>query len=246
MATQQQTIARLRELRLNVVAATYQLQLEQPKINQVPFDDRFALLVEAEVSERESKRLSRLVRSANLPEPAHLEEIDLRPGRGIDQAYLSALATCEWVRRGQAVILVGPTGVGKTWLGSALMNQACRLRMTCKWWVMSELLEEVSRASVDGSLPKLRQDLIKPQLLALDDFGLGEIDPLAGHLLLQVIDKRQRLSGATLYTSQFPTEKWHGLFPDPSVADAALDRFIHTAHILTLKGESMRKLRAKK
>ncbi len=246
MATQQQTIARLRELRLNVVAATYQLQLEQPKINQVPFDDRFALLIEAEVSERESKRLSRLVRAASLPEPANLEEIDLRPGRGIDQSYLSVLATCEWVRRSQAVILVGPTGVGKTWLGSALMNQACRLHMSCKWYLMSELLEDIATASADGSLPKLRQSLIKPQLLALDDFGLGEIDPLAGQLLLQVVDKRQRMGGAMLFTSQFPTEKWHGLFPDPSVADAVLDRIVHTSHVLTLKGESMRKVRAKK
>jgi len=246
VTTPNQTLARLRELRLAVFAETYDLQLQQPKINSLSFDERLALLVDAEVAARENRRLTRLVRSAGLPEPASLEEIDLRPGRGLDKGYIATLASCEWIRRQQPVIVVGPTGAGKTWIASALVNQACRLRMSAKWYHMNDLLEDIATASADGSLPKLKKALAKPMLLVLDDFGLGAIDQEAATVMLNVVDRRLRAGGALLLTSQFPVDKWHSLFPDPSVADAILDRIVHSAHVLTMKGESMRKLRARK
>ncbi|HQR56453.1 MAG TPA: IS21-like element helper ATPase IstB [Burkholderiaceae bacterium] len=232
-------------MRLTAMASAYQLQLEQPRLHQLPFDDRFAMLVEHEVSERERRKLKRIVAAASLPEPAALEDLDERASRGLDKSQIAQLASCEWVRRHQNLIIQGATGVGKTWLAAAFGAQACRLKMTVLFWRMSELCSTLSDAALDGSLARFKKSLVKPDLLILDDFGIGEISAQNAQVLLDVVDRRVR-SGALLFTSQYQTEKWHGFFPDATVADAILDRVVHQAHRVTLKGESMRKIRAKK
>lgn len=244
MSTVQQTINRLRELRLSSMAEAYDLQAQQPKLYQLGFDERFSMLVEHEASARESKKLNRLVRAARFPEPAALEDVDYGASRGLDKSQVASLAGCEWVRQKLNLVIVGATGVGKTWLASAFGTQACRLGMPVVVYRASDLYGEIALATHDGSLPKLKAELIKPNLLILDDFGLGDITPSAAQVLLDVIDRRMR-SGSLLITSQYPTEQWHGLFPDPTIADAILDRVVHQSHRLTLKGESMRKLKAK-
>ena len=244
MSSVQQTISRLRELRLTSMAEAYSVQLQQPKLHQLSFDDRFGLLVEYEASERESKKLKRLVRGAGFPETATLEDADYRPSRGIDKALVASLASCEWVRQQLNLVILGATGVGKTWLACAFGSQVCRLRLPVAFFRASDLYGEIAVAAHDGSLPKLKADLIKPSLLIIDDFGLGEITPQAAQVLLDVVDRRMR-TGSLLITSQFPTDQWHGFFPDPTVADAILDRVVHQAHRIALKGESMRKLQAK-
>ena len=235
----------MRSLRLSGMANAYELQLAQPMLTELSFDDRLAMLVEAEVSGRENRSINRLIRAANLPEPASLEEVDFRPERRIDKRFLATLGGCEWVRRQQSTILVGPTGAGKTYLGAALVTQACRLHIAARWFRMGDLLDMIGTANLDGSLPDFKRQLSKPTLLAIDDFGLGVIDATAATVMLHVIDRRIRAGGCLLLTSQFPVAKWHDLFPDPSLADAILDRIVHGAHIMTLTGESMRKLRAK-
>lgn len=244
MSSVQQTISRLRELRLTSMAEAYSVQLQQSKLHQLSFDDRFGLLVEHEASERESKKLKRLVRGAGFPETASLEDADYRPSRGIDKALVASLASCEWVRQQLNLVILGATGVGKTWLACAFGSQVCRLRLPVAFFRASDLYGEIAVAAHDGSLPKLKADLIKPSLLIIDDFGLGEITPQAAQVLLDVVDRRMR-TGSLLITSQFPTDQWHGFFPDPTVADAILDRVVHQAHRIALKGESMRKLQAK-
>jgi DNA replication protein DnaC len=241
MTTQEQTISRLRLLKLSAMARQYDMQLSQPQTNQLGFDERLSLLVESEVSARENRRLKRLLTSASLPEAAALEEFDARSGRGIEKDALAALATCDWIRRQQNVLISGATGVGKTWLGAALVTQACRSNITCKWYRTADLLEQIADATADGSLTKFKRTLAKPNLLALDDFGLGVLNENASSVLLDVVDRRLRSGGSLLITSQFPIPKWHSFFPEPSVADAVLDRIVHQAHRLTLKGESMRR-----
>ena len=245
MSATQQTTSQLRSLRLVSMADAYELQMQQPKLQATSFDDRFGLLVEAEASARESRKFSRLVRGAGLPELAALEDMDYRPARGIDKPVLAALANCSWIRRQQNVIIIGATGVGKTWLACALAHQACRLSIPVVFHRASDLYALIGEATLDGSLPKLKLALSKPSLLILDDFGLGDISPGAAQVLLDVVDRRMR-TGSLLITSQYATDEWHSIFPDPTVADAVLDRVVHQAHRVQLKGDSMRKLRGRK
>lgn len=244
MSTVQQTLNRLRELRLSSMAEAYDLQHRQPTLYQLGFDDRFSLLVEQEASARESKRLNRLIRAAGFPEAASLEDVDYGTARGLEKSYIASLGSCEWLRQKLNLVIIGATGVGKTWLGCAFGTQACRLGMTVTFHRASELYGDIAVAMMDGSLPKLKAALIKPNLLILDDFGLGDISPSVAQVLLDVVDRRMR-SGSLLITSQYPTDQWHGLFPDPTIADAILDRVVHQSHRLSLRGESMRKLNAK-
>lgn len=245
MSSIQQTLNRLRELRLSPMAEAYDLQNRQPKIHEIGFDDRLSLLVEHESSARESKKLKRMISAAGFPEMASLEDIDYNAPRGLDKAFVASLATCEWVRQQLNLIILGATGVGKTWLACAFGNQACRLGMPAAFYRANNLYGKIAMAEHDGSLPKLKAELIKPKLLILDDFGIGEISMPASHILLDVIDRRMR-TGSLLITSQYPVEQWHSLFPDPTVADAILDRIVHQSHQLTIKGESMRKARARR
>lgn len=244
MSSAEQTITRLRELKLASMAQAYELQLRQPSSAALSFEDRFGLLVEFEAAERESRKLKRLVQAAALPEAAALEDVDYRAGRELDKAQIAALSSCEWIRRQQNLIIHGATGVGKTWLAIAFATQACRLKMSVLFYRASDLYGEISTAMLDGSLPKLKLALSRPSLLVLDDFGLGEITPTVAQVLLDVVDRRMR-TGSLLITSQYPTDQWHGFFPDPTVADAVLDRVVHQSHRLALKGESIRKTRAR-
>jgi DNA replication protein DnaC len=239
-----QNTSQMRGLRLSAMAAAYENQLLQPKLHELPFDDRLALLLEAEDSSRRNRKLSRLVRQANLREHASLEDLDYRPGRGLDKAMMASLATCGWISRHQNLLVLGPTGVGKTWVGCAIGHQACRIGMTVAFHRLSDLFDEIAEAHHDGTLPKLKLALAKPNLLILDDFGIGDMSTSAAQVLLDVIDSRQH-RGSLLVTSQYPIDTWHGLFPDQTIADAVLDRFVHNSHRLNLKGESMRKVRAK-
>ncbi|MDR7299510.1 DNA replication protein DnaC [Pelomonas aquatica] len=245
MSSAQQTLARMRELHLGAMAEAYEHQLQQPRLHEMSFEDRLALLVEHEASQRHDRKLKRLFRAAALPDAAALEDLDPRAQRGTDRAQIASLGSCDWIRRQQNLIIHGATGVGKTWLACALAGQACRLDIPVLFYRASELCSTIRDRAHEGALPKLKLALAKPSLLVLDDLGLGEIDTLAGQFLLELVDRRQR-TGSLLITSQYPTEKWHAFFPDPTVADAVLDRIVHKAHRITLKGESMRKVLAKK
>jgi DNA replication protein DnaC len=245
MSTAQQTTSRLRELKLSAMAETFERQREQPKLHELSFDDRLALLVESEWVERDTRKLKRLLRLAGLPESAALEDLDYRSARGLDKAQIASLSTCNWARKQQNVAILGPTGVGKTWLACAFATQACRLRLQVLFYRACDLFSEIGIAAHDGSLPKLKLQLAKPSLLVLDDFGIGEMSTQVAHVMLEIVDRRMR-TGSLLVTSQYPTDKWHDFFPDPTIADAVLDRVVHQAHRITLKGESMRKLRAKR
>lgn len=245
MSGLQQTLARMHELRLSSMANALQLQMDSPGLQEIGFEDRIGMLIEHEWAERENRKLKRLVRGAGLPEAACLEDVDYRITRNLDKPFVATLSSCEWIRRRQNLIILGATGLGKTWLACAFATQACRLKLAATFYRVSDLFADIAMATLDGSLPKLKIALNKPQLLVLDDFGIGGMTVQAAHVLLDVVDRRMR-TGSLLITSQYPTDQWHGFFPDPTIADAVLDRVIHQAHCVQLKGESMRKLRAKK
>lgn len=237
------TLDQLRHLRLTGMLTGLEHQLSQPVYAELPFEQRFGQLVDAEASQRDSQRLKRLLRNARLKVQAEPETIDYRPGRGLDRAVIGDLLTCGWIERGQNLLITGQTGTGKTWLACALAMQAARKGITIGYKRVGRLLQEMEIAHADGSLSKLRGQLAKFQLLILDDLGLVPLNAQGRSDLLEVLDDRVG-TGATIVAGQMPVREWHGFINDPALADAILDRLIHSSHKLVLKGESMRKLRA--
>jgi DNA replication protein DnaC len=198
------------------------------------------MLVDAEVQDRENRRLTRLLRAAKLKVNACPEDIDYAAHRGLDREVINNLLTCDWIEKSLNTIITGPTGVGKTWLACALGQQAARKGHSVLYKRLSRLLEELDIAYGDGTLVKLRAKLAKVQLLILDDWALATLTARGRHELLELIDDRIR-TGSILITSQLPIEKWHEYIGEPTVADAILDRVVHRSHRIELRGESLRK-----
>jgi DNA replication protein DnaC len=238
----QQTLDQLLRLKLKGMSYAYQEQLQQPA-QDLSFEERFGLMVDREWTYREDLRLKRLLKVAKLREPACVEDIDYRHPRGLDRSVLKTIASCQWITKSQNLILIGPTGSGKTYLACALANQACRLGFMTLYVRISKLLQDFQIAKADGSYAKLLTKLAKLNLLIIDDWGLTPLTPAERRDLLEILDDRYN-RGSTLITSQFPITTWHDLIGEPTIADAILDRLVHAAHKITLKGDSMRKTRS--
>ena len=209
--------------------------------NKLSFDERFGILLDAEITDRDGRRIERLVRAAKLRHTsAALEDVDYRPSRNLDHATFMSLANCQWIQQRQALILCGATGVGKSWLACALGKQACRNGLSTYYVTATQLFEDIRIAWAAGTIKKLKRSMSKIELLIIDDLGIGGIDVNLGPSLLEIIDL-QSTAGALLITSQFPVESWYDLFNDSTVADAVLDRIVHRAHKINLAGESLRK-----
>lgn len=238
----EQTLSLLQSLRLTGMAAALEEQRGVPDIAQLSFDDRFALLLEREQATRADRRLTRLLQLARFRVNACVEDINFRAKRGLDRALLLRLAGGEWIRTHQVVLLVGPTGTGKTWLACALGLSACRQGHSVRYLRLPRLLgEDLVRARADGSYGKLLHQLGKTDLLILDDWGLAPLGDRERRDLLEIVEDRVDRR-ATLVTSQLPVEHWHELVGDATFGDAILDRLVHHAHRITLTGGSLRRL----
>lgn len=241
----QQTQTKLQQLQLLGMAKAYSEQLEQPSMQALSFDDRFGMVIDRELNERGNRKLSRLLKQAKLRYAAHLEDVDYRSSRGLDKSVIANLAGSTWIAQQQNLLITGATGTGKSWLACAFGSQACRQGYSAAYKSASKLYEELQIAIGDGSLPKYRAALNKIDLLILDDFGLAPVKSAVGYTLLDIVDQRMQ-TGSLIITSQFPTEHWHSLFVDSTLAEAILDRIVHSAHRVALKGESLRKQKIKK
>lgn len=237
------TLEQLRQLKLTGMAEAFTQQREQPETHALSFEERFTLLVDREVTFRENRRLVRLLQLARLKQPACIEDVDYKHRRGLERSLMAQLASCDWVRSHHNVHLTGPTGTGKSWLACALGHQACRQGLSVRYERVPRLLETLRLARADGSLPKRLAWVARIDLLILDDFGLKPLSQSERHDLLEVIEDRHG-TRSTMITSQLPISHWHEYLNEPTVADALLDRLLHNAYKLELKGESMRKSKA--
>ena len=235
------TLEKLYAIKLNGMADAFKEQLQQPDINELSFEERFALLVDRQWTWKEDRRMRRLLSGARLKINGCIEDIDYKTPRGIDKSVILHLAHCDWIKRAQNVIITGPTGVGKTYLACALANRACRMAFSSFYIRIPRLFQELAIARGDGSYPKIMKKLTKAKVLILDDLGLAPMTAPERRDLLEVIEDRHGLS-STIVATQLPIEDWHENIRDPTIADAILDRLIHSAHKINLKGESMRKL----
>lgn len=237
------TMEKLRQLRLPGMLTGLEQQLSQPVYGDLSFEQRFGQLVDAEASQRDSARLKRILKSAQLKINAEPEQVDYRSSRGLDRSLFADLLSCEWIQRRQNLLITGHTGTGKTWLACSLGVQAARNGMTVGYRRVRPLLQDLELARADGTVKKVRAQLARLQLLILDDFGLSTLDAQGRADLLEVLDDRINV-GSTIVAGQMPFKEWHGFINDPALADAILDRLIHSSHKLTLKGESMRKVKS--
>ena len=236
----EQTRQWLRELRLPAMDRAYSQQMELPVSDSLGFDERFALLVQAEWESRKDKKLFRLLKTADLRDKgACLEEIVFHKSRNIEKAMVANLADCRWIRKGHNLLISGACGTGKTYLLSAFGNAACRQGYSVRCFRLPRLLGDMHIGRGDGSWGKILRDLKKPDLLILDDFGLSPLEPLQCRDFLEVVEDRYG-SASTIVSSQLPVSSWHSVFTDATIADAVLDRLLQNAHRFELKGPSRR------
>lgn len=236
----QVTIDKLRELKLFGMVKGLEEQMQLPDIHELDFSERLGLLADREMTDRQNRRAKTRLRAAKLRQPACLEDVDYRQPRGLDKSLLVSLASCQWITSHRNIFITGPTGVGKTYLACALAQKACREGYTVLYRRLPRLLMEIALAKGDGSYHKLMDKLARTALLVIDDWGLAELTGEQKRDLLEIIEDRQGLQ-ATIITSQLPLENWHDFIADGTLADAILDRLVHNAYKIKMKGESMRK-----
>jgi len=239
------TLGKLNQLKLFGMAEAMTEQTQSPIYTGLSFEERLGMLVDQEMTLRDNRRLTNLLRGARLRYTnACPEEIDFRTPRGLAKDVILSLMQNGWIKGKQNIIITGPTGSGKTFIACALANSACRSGHSAHYLRLPRLLQELHIARGDGSYGKLLTRLAKYAILIIDDWGLAKFNDKERRDILEVLEDRHGIT-STIIASQIPTEKWHDAIGDPTIADAVLDRLIHNAHLINMKGESMRKLLSK-
>ena len=235
------TITKMHEIRLGVMARHFQQQLLNPALNAMAFEERFGLLIDAEWSSRKSNRLKRIIKNANYAiSNACVENIAYHADRKLDKALIARLANCSYIHECHNVIIMGATGVGKTYIACALGIAANRNYLTAKYVRLPDLFSDLSVARADGSYRKMLKQYAQAKLLILDEWLLFNLKETEARDLLEIIEARQH-NGSTIFCSQFDTDAWHSKIGEQILADAVCDRIVHKSYSIILSGDSMRK-----
>ena len=232
----------LSRLRLPGMLACLKTMEETRRLHELSFSDGLKLLIQAETDQRESNRLERLIKHASFRYQASIEELSFDPTRGVEQSKVTSLAIGSYIRNGESILITGAAGCGKSFLATALGMQACRQGNTVVYYNMQKLLSRLKIARLEGNAISLFDKLAKTDLLILDDFGLASMDNQQQLDFMEIIEDRHARK-ATIIASQLPVAKWFDVFKEETLADAILDRIVHTSHRFELKGESLRKKR---
>jgi DNA replication protein DnaC len=241
----QQTIEKLHALRLHGMAEGFRAQSEQAGITELSFEERFALLVDQQWNWRQNRALERRLAKAKFRHRASVEDIDFRSPRGLDRSLIRSLTQdSAWVREHYNLFLVGPTGIGKSYLACALAEKACRDGFTALYTRSAQLFRDLALARADGSLRTLLARLARVDVLLVDDWAMAPLADAERRDFLEICEDRYQ-TRSTVLTSQLPVTKWHEQIGDPTLADSILDRLVHNAHRIELRGESMRKKRGR-
>jgi DNA replication protein DnaC len=233
-------VERLRGLGLTAMADAFLDLRNQSAADDLSREDWLGLLIDREVIARDNKRLGRRLSVARLRQNAVIEDADLRTSRGLDRGLFQTLTTCSWIRDCQHLLIGGPTGTGKSWLACALGHKACREGFSVFYRRAPRLFADLATARGEGRLTRLMKNLERTRLLIIDDWGPEPLNAEQRRDLLEIVDDREG-KGSLLITSQVPVARWHDIIADPTLGDAILDRVIHRAHRIELKGESLRK-----
>ena len=238
----QQTLEKLTQLRLSAMRQEYRRQLESTERNTLSFEERFAMIIDAQWLSRHNNRLKRLLTKATLRiSDACLEDLDYEPRRNLDRSMVNRLAAMTWLHEKHNLIITGACGTGKTYLACAFGNASCRLGFKTKYYRVNRLLTDLNVSQGDGTYHKLMRELKKTDLLILDDWGMALIDSTSSRDLLEVIEDRYGYR-STIISGQLPVKNWHELIEDSTIADAILDRLVHNAYRFELKGPTRRRI----
>ena len=239
----QQTLDKLNAMKLTGMAEAFEQQLGSAEHARLSFEDRFGLLADSEWTAREQRKLTRRLRSAKLRHAASLEDINFKHPRHLDRQQVLGLGSCSWIQSRHNIVIIGPTGIGKSYLSCAFVERACRRGYSATYVRLPRLLHELAVSRGDGSYTRLLSRLARIDLLAIDDWLLAPLRDAERRDLVEVIEDRSERA-STLIASQVPVKGWHAGIGDPNQADAICDRLLHNAHRIDLKGPTMRQTKA--
>ena len=239
------TQERLRAMRLSGMAEAFATQMEDTSAAQLSFEERFSLMVDHEWLARQNRALQRRLKDARLGQQACLEDVDYKHQRELDRALVRSLSTCQWITSHHNLLISGPTGIGKSFLGCAFAHKAVRDGFTVLYLRASRLFQNLTLARADGSLQGLFRKIARTDLLVVDDWAMHPMSETERRDFLEISEERYERR-STVLTSQFPVAQWHKQIGDPTIADSILDRLVHNAYRIELNGESLRKAKASK
>lgn len=234
------TLEKLNALKLYGMAKAYEDQAGSPLWKGLSFEEKIGLMTDRELTERENRRMQVRLRQAKLRQQACMEDIDYKEARGLDKSLVSSFASCRWIKERLNILITGPTGSGKSYLACALGHRACLEGYSVLYFRSSRLFQELALGKGDGRYGKIMRQIAKANLLIIDDWGLNNLSQTERNELLEIMEDRHQ-NQSTIIASQLPLKNWHDAIGNQTIADAILDRLVHNAYKLNLKGDSMRK-----